>query len=80
MSDYTPTPNYPWTTGAPKFDLDTEETKYLSDVPKCSGIRNPNPYQSSYPEPYWDKRHLPLLYENITAPNRMFDEGMVNQL
>ena len=80
MSDYTIPPHYPWTTGSPDFDSDTEDTKDLSDVPRDSNIMNSNHYQSSYPEPYWDKRHLPLLYESITAPNRVFDEAMVNQL
>ena len=80
MSDYTPPPHFPWTTGPPDFDSDTEETKDLTGVPRGRDMLNRNHYQSSYPEPYWDKRYLPLLYENITAPNRSFDEVMVNQL
>ena len=79
MSDYTPPPSYPWATDSPDFDSYTEETKDLSDVPPCSGIRQPKPYRSSHPEPYWDKRHLILLYENITAPDLSFDEDMVHQ-
>ena len=80
MSEYTPPPQYPWTTGPPNFDSDTEKTKDISGVPECSGITNPKPYQLSYPEHYWDKRYIPLLYEKITAPNRVFNEAMVNQL
>ena len=80
MSDYTPPPSYPWVTDSPEFDSETEEKKDLSDVPPCSGIRNINPYRSNYPEPYWDKRRLPFLYENITAPDISFDEDMVDKL
>ena len=62
MSDYSPTPNYPWTTGSPDIDSENEETKDLTGVPSGAGIRN---YQTSYPEPY-STRTSQLLVDNMT--------------
>ena len=80
MSDHIPPSKHLWITGPPEFDSDTEDTKDITHVPERSGIRNPKPYHTGYPKPYWDKRRLSLLYEKITAPNRFFDEAMVRQL
>ena len=73
MSDYTPTMNYPWTTDSPSIDSDDEETQDCIGVPSGAGIRG---YQTCYPEPYWDKRLLPLLYEELSNPSTHCDADM----
>ena len=77
MSDYTPTTTYPWINDSPSIDSDDEETQDRLGVPSGAGIRG---YQTSYPEPYWDKRLLPLLYEDLTSPSTRYDVDMVAQL
>ena len=76
MSDYTPSPNYPWTTSSPVINSDDEEAQDRLGVPRA-GIRG---YQTSHPEPYWDKRLLPLLYEDLTSPSTHYDVDMVAKL
>ena len=77
MSDYSPTTNYPWTTESPSIDSDDEETQDRIGVPSGVGIRG---YQTSHPEPYWDKRFLPLLYEDLSSVSTHYDVDMVTQL
>ena len=66
---------YPWTTEPPEIDLDTEGTKDFTGVPAHSSHLH-----TTYREPYWDKRFLPILYKDISAKNIVFDKGMVKQL
>ena len=77
MSDYTPTTTYPWINDSPSIDSDDEETQDRLGVPSGAGIRG---YQTSYPEPYWDKRLLLLLYEELSYPSTHYDVDMVAQL
>ena len=71
MSDYfAPTATIPWDTESPDFDESVVKKVVDGESPYCTG----------WPEPYWDKRYLVFLYEDIWAPDLRCDDDMLAEV
>ena len=70
-----------WETESPKAP-DGEDSSLVKDYTGCE-YRMHN-FQTSHPEPYWNKQHLPFLYENVDykgfgSDTEMFGKFRKNQ-